>query len=111
MLSTDCSPTASSGRDRFSLSGLPNACRKLCARPDIPADLVGLLIAAIGFCDSVTDDRRLLTTRGEGGTDEDTPADGGPEPVDDDVRPEYVRSAASLGRRAERCADDLKLGT
>lgn len=86
ILSTDCSPTASNCRILRSLSGLPSACKKLCARPDIPADLVGLLIAAIGLCASVTDDRRLLTTRGEGGTDDDGPADIGPEPVEDDVR-------------------------
>jgi hypothetical protein len=31
------------------------------------AALVGLLIAVIGLCDNVSDDLRLLKTRGEGG--------------------------------------------
>jgi hypothetical protein len=76
----------------------------------MPAARVGLLITAIGLWAIVTDDLRLRITRGEGGTDADVPADGGPEALPDE-RAEWVRSAASLGRRAERAAEDAKVGT
>lgn len=68
-------------------------------RADMWAALVGLLIAAIGLCDNVSEDLRLLNTRGEGGTDADVGvvAEGGP--ARGTVRAEWVRSAASFGRR------------
>lgn len=63
------------------------------------AALVGLLMAVIGLCDNVSEDLRLLGTRGEGGTDADVGvvADGGF--VQGSVRTECVRNAANFGRR------------
>lgn len=103
------SPTISSEHALLSFPGLtfPSACT---TRPDMTAARVGLLIAAMGLCDRVTELRRLRSTLGDAGADAD--ADGGPEPCVPLAmeNEENVLSAASLGRRVAAVDEDVIAG-